>query len=298
MPHLKLAGLELKEQTVASLDMQSMLRKTGWHEVVGILGYDFISRFVIKVDYANRVMAIFDPAAFNYSGKGQILGMPLRSNKPMIRASVEGKFSGMWQVDIGAGNCDFMYPFAERSGFLERQGIERTSVDAGGMCTDRDVQFKSFELGGFAIERPIISFPTANVSGGFRDTESVGNLGNDILRHFIVWFDYGNQRMILEKGADFSKKFPYDKSGISAFFNSDDLLEVKAVSANTPGAEAGIKIQDIILAINHTKISYPDGRRIFKDLMAAEEGTKYKVSIKRGQQVLDIDLVLHELYDK
>ena len=56
-------------QTVAVIDMSELLRRMGL-DVVGILGFDFLSRFVTKVDYANQLISFYDPDSFKYTGNG------------------------------------------------------------------------------------------------------------------------------------------------------------------------------------------------------------------------------------
>ena len=42
------------------------------HAVDGMLGYDFISRFVVQIDYANKTMNLFEPQGYRYRGSGEL----------------------------------------------------------------------------------------------------------------------------------------------------------------------------------------------------------------------------------
>jgi aspartyl protease len=35
----------------------------------GLLGYDFFAKYIVKIDYENRVMTLYDPAGFHYVGR-------------------------------------------------------------------------------------------------------------------------------------------------------------------------------------------------------------------------------------
>src|SRR6266850_3551690 len=40
------------------------------HAIDGMLGYDFISHFVIEIDYPKRIVNLYDPTNYKYSGVG------------------------------------------------------------------------------------------------------------------------------------------------------------------------------------------------------------------------------------
>jgi membrane-associated protease RseP (regulator of RpoE activity) len=222
--------------------------------------------------------------------------MPFRDASPSVLATVDGKYAGIWEVDVGAGGCDFSYPYAKANGILEREGIYKMGIGAGGPSLDRTVQFDSFELAGFIVEKPLIGFPAKEVPGVFGGDEIVGNLGNSVLRHFTVYFDYKNQKMIIEKGDDFNKEFPTSKSGLQIFYNDDNQMEVFYVSEKTPAAKAGFEVGDVVLTINGIKTEYINGLEAVRELMQAEAGTKYSFMVVRGKEQKKLELTLKDLY--
>src|SRR5262249_34212265 len=54
------------------------------HKVAGILGYDFLSRYVTEIDYAGQVMRLYPKAEFEYKGSGEELPMTLKMNHPHV----------------------------------------------------------------------------------------------------------------------------------------------------------------------------------------------------------------------
>src|SRR5947207_112393 len=69
---LTLPGVTTFNQTVAVLPLEFISSIMG-QPIAGLIGYDFISQFVIEVDYAARTMNVYAPATYRYSGSGEIL---------------------------------------------------------------------------------------------------------------------------------------------------------------------------------------------------------------------------------
>jgi hypothetical protein len=295
MPPFSVKGIQFDEQTVATLDFQKMLSMTGW-EATGILGYDFISRFVIKVDYANRTMSFYDPKSFVYRGDGKILETALKNRHLIVPVTIDGKYEGKWDLDLGAGGCDFTYPYAEKNDFLKRKGVDNVSFGAADPVYGRTVQFDSFELAGYRIEKPLISMPRKSLVGAFGDAELAGNIGNDILQHFVLYIDFGKQQLIIEKGKDFDRIFPRSKGGMQIMYNDKKQPEIIFVADDTPAFKAGFKKGDIITAVNDIGADNLNGLVAMRNLMQADAGTNYKLSILRDGQKKDIRLILAELY--
>ena len=53
LPQYSVKGIQFQDQTVAVIDMNELIRRIGL-DVVGILGFDFLSRFVILYEKAAR----------------------------------------------------------------------------------------------------------------------------------------------------------------------------------------------------------------------------------------------------
>ena len=295
LPGYSTAGIRFKPQKVAAADIKTLFKQFMGIDAVGILGYDFLSRFVTKIDFANEKISFYHPDHFNYGGAGQVLSAPLKGNIFIVPMSVDGKYSGNWSLDIGAGSTSFHYPFAEENGFLKLQGFDSIGMGAGGGFNEKSARFRELELAGFVIPKPVIGFPTENVEGSFRSKEQIGNLGNDVLKRFILYLDYKNQRVMLEKGGDFDRDFPTDRSGLSIMFSDDGNLLVFHVSTGSPAAAAGIQKGDIIVTIQGKKISEWGDILDIRDLFRQKSGTAYTVETRRGNEVKKTVITLKDL---
>src|SRR6185503_2913426 len=83
----ELPGARVTDQTVVAVPLGGLTPHEG-RLIEGILGYDFMSRFVVDVDYANRKIRLYDPASWVYEGEGDRIPISLLANIPHARAAV------------------------------------------------------------------------------------------------------------------------------------------------------------------------------------------------------------------
>ncbi len=295
IPTYSVGGIKFNQQKVVAFNFRHLFRKALGLDVVGILGYDFLSRFITKIDYAKQTISFYHPAKFKYTGKGKIFDSPLQSNMLNLQVTVDGKYAGKWTLDIGAPDLDFHYPYAEEHGLLDRDGFDIMAGDAAGFTTSRISKFKTVEVGGFVIKDPWIGTPHEEGTGVFSSETVIGNIGNSFLSNFVLYLDYNGQRVILEKGNDFGAEIPRPKSGLQFYYDDDNNVEVVFVSPDTPAEEAGFQKGDFIKSVNGIDVRYFDGVIALRELMRKESGTTYKIGILRGGRSLVKQLTLKDL---
>jgi hypothetical protein len=293
LPGFSVAGIEFGEQKVVSINIDQLFKRAGL-KVAGILGYDFLSRFVTKVDYANRKISFYHPDSFKYTGSGTAVDAPLRENIFALPMEVDGKYGGMWGLDLGASGTSFHYSYAEKNGILDRKGLEAPAGGAGGYFMMRASKYDSALLAGFTLGEQVISVPLEK-SGAFGAREETGNLGNDILRHFVIYLDYANQRVIFEKGADFDKDFPEGKSGLGMVVADDGTYQVFFVVEGTPAARAGLMQGDVVRKINGIPATSFASLVAIQELFKADEGTVYTLEISREGRTRQVKMRLKDL---
>jgi hypothetical protein len=296
LPPFSLKGINFKEQQIITMDFKWLFDKTTDLEVVGILGYDFLSRLTTKIDYANQLISFYHPEKFSYSGEGVVIDTPLDNNLPTVPLTIDGKYSGMWRLDLGATGVSFHYPFAQENNLLDTPGIERISFGAGGEHISTLAKFQTAEMAGFTVKEPTLRIPQEKGEGAFSTKKYVGNIGNTFLRHFVVYLDYKNQQIILEKGDNYERIFPVDKSGLQLIYTDDKKIEVLNAAEGTPAREAGFKRGDIVQAINGIDVKYFAGIVKIRELLMENEGTEYEFKIIRNGNSKNVELELSEIF--
>lgn len=84
---LTLAETSIAQPIAAALDFSALPPREG-HRMDGILGYDFIARNVLAIDYAKRELRLYDRKSFTYSGPGTTLAISFFQMHPHVNAAV------------------------------------------------------------------------------------------------------------------------------------------------------------------------------------------------------------------
>ncbi|MFC1476091.1 aspartyl protease family protein [Candidatus Zixiibacteriota bacterium] len=293
LPPYQIAGIEFNEQTVAVIDMDELISRIGV-DVVGILGYDFLSRFVTKVDYANELVSFYDPESFVYSGDGHLLDMHIENMLFEVSATLDGTHTGSWIFDLGAGTTHLDGSYALREGYAARDGIIRMGHGAGNEYQLKDVRCDSMEFAGFTVYKPTISFSFGGTDTTFR-SDNIGTLGNSLFQNFVLHIDYANERLLIEKGGEFNRFRPEDNSGLQIAWNQDHQVEVTYVSPDTPAEKAGFRKGDVLRSINGIDVDSFKGLIAIRKLLQADPGMKYELVIHRAGEEKKLKLKLAQL---
>lgn len=262
----------------------------------GILGYDFLSRFVTRIDYARRTVSFYRPESFVYQGPGKVVDAPLKYRTFSLPVRLDDLPEGRFSLDLGAHRSSLHHPFAARHDLLQRPGVETVSKGMAGFSFETLSAFEQLELAGFSIDRPRLTIPDEAGPGTAAVGELAGNLGNSLLRHFVLILDYGKQQVIVERGGEFNGTFPEDRSGLLVGQGEDGGPMVSFVAAGTPASEAGFLAGDVIAAINGTPAAAYGGVLPIRELLRAKPGTRLAFTLLRQGATVRIELVLRELF--
>jgi hypothetical protein len=295
---LALPGVTALKLTAASLPLDFLSSIMG-QAIAGLIGYDFISQFVIEVDYATRKMNVYAPATYRYSGSGDVLPIKFIDKRPFIavkiamegREAVEGTFA---LETANSGVLVVQRSFAEAHQFLNSvKGFRLGNVGGVGGSMSRTLQgrVRNIQVGRFVINNPLVTFSQAQ--GEKADAD--GQIGGEVLRRFRLILDYSRQLIVLEPNKHLAEPVEADMSGFELVAEGADLktLTINEVLANSPAAEAGLQEEDELISIHGqpvTEFSLEQIRQMLK-----REGKQYFLKLKRGSQTLQVKLKLRRL---
>jgi hypothetical protein len=254
--------------------------------------------FVVEIDYAAKYINLFDPRSYRYRGSGEIIPITLHNNQPYLRAKLvlpsRAPIESQYVVDTGSSRSLMLAKvFAAAQNVLASVGktVQGRARGVGGETPLVIGRVSALKLGRFTITNPITLFPDGEIVA----PGNAGNIGGNILRRFRVIFDYSRQRLILEPNEHFSAAEEYDMSGasLSLVGSADQAIKVTRIIENSPAAEIGLKPEDILLAIDGRPTAEIGLRKIRE--MFKEEGRKYQLNIKRGEEMLQLRLKLRKL---
>jgi hypothetical protein len=286
------SGIELTSQHVVVAPLSKYLKSYFWRDTPGVLGYDFLSRFVNAIDYENQTLTFTDPEVFHYAGKGQAIPISFSDGVPVVHAKVDG-VEGDFRLDVGSGSSvDLHTPFVEKNGF--RSKVKKT-VDApgagfGGSFEMEMARLSSFEVGGYVIADPIVGL-TRTQTGTFSGTDFAGNVGNRILDRFHVTFDYTHKVVYLEPDARFATRDDFGQFGAQIMMQ-DDQIVVGYVAEGTPAATSGLQVGDVVNKINGKPAAELTMDDIFPLLEDSPAGTEITLNISRNGAPRDVKVKL------
>jgi predicted aspartyl protease len=283
---LELGDLKMFQQKIVSLNLSPLNIYEG-REIQGILGYDFLSRFVFEIDYQANIITFYEPKSFNYTGAGEVLEIELYGNTPHIKAIIDGEYEGLFNLDTGSRkSIDLHAPFVEKHGFLKKytKTIEAfAGAGIGGQTKSLQTRIKSILIGNFLIKEPICGLSLAE-EGAFKSEKTQGNIGGGILKRFKVIFDYEGKKIILEKNDLFDEKDELDKSGLLIVWKDGKFL-IQNIFENSPARKAKIEPGEEIISINDEPVSRYTLSQL-RDILTGKDGTKIKLQLKKVDKSL------------
>ena len=163
---------------------------SGARAISGILGYEFFSRYIVRIDFAKHMLTLYDPAKYRYVGNGDTL--PLHFDRKLPRIDVRIRT-------------------ARRPEVIRRLIVDTGSEDAVDDSTVRRtpngpaITISTTGLGA-SYQAAIGTLDTVRIgrsvfTGLPGVASDIGIVGNAIWSRFVCVFDYAHKRLILERGA-------------------------------------------------------------------------------------------------
>ncbi len=288
-------GIEMEGVRVGVLNVNPVLAPYFWRDCAGILGFDFISRFVNEIDFDRGALMLYDPAKFAYTGAGQAVPMTLAGHTPVVKMKLDDAIEGEFRVDVGSGSTvDLHTPFVARHRLTERAPyVEVTGGGFGGTFATRMVRMKKIELGPFAWADPLVSLSQAT-AGAFTSEDYAGNIGTRILERFKVTLDYERRQMWLEPGARYPRRDVLARSGMQ-LARTADTVRVMAVLPGSAGAAAGLREGDIVTALDGRPAATLEPADVTAVLDEGAEGGTHTLDVLRDGKRKRVKIKLREM---
>jgi len=213
---LSVQGAEVSHQLIAAMPFPT---PPGF-EFDGVIGYDFINQFVVEIDYLNKIMNLYNPRTYTYSGTGKVIPLILMGRKtPLARTKIilEGRApaEANLEVDTGAdGTFVINSPFVNRQKLVEaiQQTTQDTRNGAGGKEKVLVGRVKAVELGRFVLKNLTVAL-SLDTEGAGASEDNDGEIGGEIFRRFKVIVDYSRKQMILEPNKSFNDPYNVESGG-------------------------------------------------------------------------------------
>ncbi len=250
-------------------------------KIDGIIGYSFLSRYIVKLNYDTMLMEVFTPGELKYPRGGHLL-RPLLASIPIqtLNFKEHDKFQNRFYFDTGAGLSFLLSEdYIRDSGILtnkKKLPLVTQAEGLGGKMTMRLTTIKEVRLGPYKFK----NVPTFLFDDDYNVTSYPflgGLIGNDLLRRFNVILNYKKREIHIIPNRSFKEVFDYAYTGLGVYY-VDGKVIVEDVVKGSPGEESGFIPGDVILGINN---NFSNNIQVYKSMMQ-NLGDKLKFVVLRN----------------
>ncbi len=203
---IQIGALTLYNQVAGSLNLGSVARMFNENdEFGGLLGYDFLSRFPILINYQDSTLTVFNPETFEPPEGGVVVPFYLTMQVPTVEGELNG-YKGDFIIDLGNA-----FGLILHRSYVDKYDLEHKLSDiqsasnllggVGGQVSGKSAFAATFKIGDILIQSLRVLLPDSSegVSGS---NVLAGNIGNLVLQNFSLLFDYPDSQLIFYKPAE------------------------------------------------------------------------------------------------
>lgn len=270
-------------------------------DVHGVLGYELFSRFIVKVDYKQRVMTLMIPEKLHVGRKYETIPLTIEDTKPYLVTDitqVDGNKKRLkFLIDSGASHSLLLETTSDSSIQAPANGISCVvGRGLGGEIRGKAGKLKGIDFGQFHLSDVIANYPDPN---SYSDTLKLGrtlrngSIGGEVLSRFTVIYDFSKEEIHLKKNADFKKGFYYNLSGLTlrakgVRLNNYEITDIRKFS---PSDIAGLLPGDEIITINGINTKNIMLNQV-NALLNSKPRKKVDLTIKRNETIINKRLEL------
>jgi hypothetical protein len=262
-------------------------------KIDGIIGFSFISRYIIKINYDSLHLSIHSRGSIKYPRGGYML-KPILVNIPVAGATIKDvdEVTGRFYFDTGAGMCLLLSSeFVEDSVILRSKSrwYYSQAEGLGGKTPMKQGVIRQMKFGPYRFR----NIPTYIFNDEFNITSYPylgGLIGNDLLRRFNLIINYATRDIHLTPNSHFRDPFDYSYTGLGMYF-IDGEIRVLDIMKGSPAERSGLKIDDIIMAVQN---NFSKNIQEYKNLMQTP-GERIKILVNRNGEPVILSLKVMNL---
>ena len=307
--------------------------------VNGIIGYNFFKDHLIKLDFEKHLITVYNEKYYPEKKFKSFEKLPItiEVKKPYIITEVQQTksfFPAKMLLDLG--NSDAMWLFPNR---IPNFNNNRPNIDDflgrgfNGDIYGKRSRMHAVKLGENTLNLPIVSMPSPESVQSLNFVKDrIGSIGADILKRFIIAFDYKNQFFYLKKTPAVKNPFKFNMSGLDIKHDGmrweNDLVKidlpknnketttneinvyseasnfqykfvlkpeysVAGVRENSPGFIADIRKGDKLIEINGKSTADMSLQQI-NEIFMSEENKTIKIRVIRNSVTLEKAILLKD----
>ena len=254
----------------------------------GIMGYSFLRRYIVMLDYDNKLIEVYTPGTFKYPRGGYLL-RPQFTTLPMQQATVRDNTSttGKFYFDTGTGLCMLLNEDLVQDSSLLRSKRKLYPTEAEGLGGKKSMSLtvvKEIKVGPYRFRNVPVYI--------FDDTYNVtsypvlgGLLGNDILRRFNVILNYPEQQIYIRPNKHYLDSFDYSYTGLGMYIVEGAIM-VTDIMKDSPAQDAGFQQGDIVVGVDN---DLSGNIQSYKNILQNAR-TRIKVLVNRKGELIFLNI--------
>ncbi len=289
-------GVELRDMKVGVIEFGAGMQPVMWRKVAGLLGADFLQRFVTRIDYDARAVTFHEPRGWRYEGSGEGIPFRLMGGIPIVRVEVGGACGGEFLVDVGNSFHMNLHGSLLRKCRLFELGRKEITVWGGGIAgtfQSTVCRLERARIGSFEWEEPIAAL-SLGTRGMVGSKDYAGNLGNGVLERFTCTFDYERRMLYREPGKKSAARVSYSRVG-TLFLREGEIVRAAGITRGSPADQAGLQPNDEVLSIDGRPARRWTREEIDHLLEEGRAGSTHKLRIRRDGEESTLTLTLAEV---
>lgn len=175
--------------------------------VDGVIGYDLLKRYIVKIDFQHKEMTLYRNENFHYPPGGELLKLGMNYRTPTIQGTLvnnQGQpFTSTYHVITG-GNFGLLL----NGKFVEKYALDKTLTITGKVTRQDLLQpityteciVPSFNTGNYKL-RQLSALYSPKVNDTAPDKEIAGAIGADVWKNFIMILNLPEKELWLAKSS-------------------------------------------------------------------------------------------------
>jgi hypothetical protein len=291
---IDVADLRLKNAT--TIVAPPLHHFTSYHD--GVIGASLFNNFAVDINYDDGRIELYDPESYSPPAKAVSVPLTFEHNVPYVDVTVttdKGREIPLnVVVDLGASHGISLNVDTTDDIDVPARAV-RTVIGrgVGGEVRGQVGRIRNLDLGGVSLTDVVATFPDSDHQhpGGMNSRN--GNLGDGVLKHFNVTFDYAHKRMLLVRNDQFGEPFEWDMSGMRMQPDEDAALRIESIIDDSPAAKAGLAVDDVVTHVNGREVTPDNVFEIRKQMKRA--GEVLEITATRAGKPIEVKLKLRRM---